>query len=65
MYKNILQSIENIGIWPAISFLIFFFFFLCLLLYVFTTDRKFFEKMKGLPVEDSGNKTGEKTDLNV
>jgi cytochrome c oxidase cbb3-type subunit 4 len=51
MYKNVLQSIENIAIWPVISFVIFFVFFLCLLLWVFTTDKKFIEKMKGLPIE--------------
>lgn len=52
MYKNVLQSIENIQIWPVISFVIFFIFFLCLLLWVFTADKKFIEKMKGLPVEE-------------
>jgi cytochrome c oxidase cbb3-type subunit 4 len=51
MYKNVLQSIENIEIWPVVSFVIFFIFFLCLLLWVFTTDKKFIDKMKGLPIE--------------
>ena len=53
MYKNVLQSIENIAIWPIISFVIFFVFFLCLLLWVFTTDRKFIDKMKSMPMDDS------------
>lgn len=53
MYKNVLQTIENIEIWPVISFLIFFIFFLCLLLWVFTADKKFIEKMKRLPLENS------------
>ncbi|MBT1703748.1 cbb3-type cytochrome c oxidase subunit 3 [Chryseosolibacter indicus] len=53
MYKNVLQSIENIAIWPVISFVIFFIFFLCLLLWVFTTDKKLIEKMKALPMEDA------------
>jgi hypothetical protein len=52
MYKNVLQSIENIEIWPVISFLIFFIFFLCLLLWVFTTDKQFIERMKSMPVEE-------------
>ena len=51
MYKNVLQSIENIEVWPVISFVIFFIFFLCLLLWVFTTDKKFIDKMSGLPME--------------
>ncbi len=56
MYKNVLQSIDNIAIWPVISFVIFFIFFLCLLLWVFTTDRKFIEKMKSLPVDEEAGK---------
>ena len=59
MYKNVLQSIENIAIWPVISFVIFFVFFLCLLWWVFTADKKFIEKMKTLPLDDASleNKT--------
>ena len=53
MYKNVLQSIDNIAIWPVISFVIFFLFFICLLWWVFTTDKKFIEKMKGLPIDDA------------
>lgn len=53
MYKNILQSIDNIAIWPVISFVIFFIFFVGLLLWVFTRDKEFIEKMKALPIEES------------
>jgi cbb3-type cytochrome oxidase subunit 3 len=57
MYKNVLQNIDNIAIWPVVSFVIFFLFFLCLLWYVFTADRKFIDKMKNLPVETTDNDT--------
>lgn len=53
MYKNVLQSIDNIAIWPVISFVIFFLFFICLLWWVFTTDRKFIDTMKALPIDES------------
>ena len=53
MYKNVLQSIENIEVWPVVSFVIFFIFFLCLLWWVLTADKKFIDKMKKLPMEDS------------
>jgi cytochrome c oxidase cbb3-type subunit IV len=53
MYKNVLQGIDNIEIWPVISFVIFFIFFLCLLLWVFTADKKIIDRMKMLPMEDS------------
>ena len=46
MYKNVLQNIDNIAIWPVISFVIFFLFFVCLLWWVFTTDKKVIDKMK-------------------
>lgn len=55
MYKNVLQHIDNIEIWPVISFVIFFLFFICLLWWVFTTDKKFIEKMKSMPIEKSDN----------
>jgi cytochrome c oxidase cbb3-type subunit IV len=53
MYKNVLQSIDNIEIWPVISFVIFFLFFLGLLWWVFTVDKKFIDEMSGLPVDKS------------
>ena len=61
MYKNVLQSIENIQIWPVISFVIFFIFFLCLLLWVFTTDKKFIEKMSALPFDEEKDKSNSST----
>lgn len=51
MYKNVLQGIDNIAIWPVISFVIFFVFFICLLWWVFTTDKKVIEEIKSLPLE--------------
>ncbi len=53
MYKNILQSIENIEIWPLISLVIFFVFFLVILFRVFKSDKNFNDKMKNLPLDDS------------
>lgn len=61
MYKNVLQSIENIQIWPVISFVIFFIFFLCLLLWVFTTDKKFIDKMSALPIDEEKDKSNSST----
>ncbi len=52
MYKNVLQNITNIEIWPLISFVIFFVFFLCLLWWVFTADKKFIAKMAAMPLAD-------------
>jgi hypothetical protein len=63
MYKNVLQSIENIQVWPVISFVIFFIFFLCLLLWVFTADRTFIEKMKSMPVEEEKGQSNSSTSI--
>lgn len=52
MYKQVLQGIDNIAIWPVISFVIFFLFFICLLWWVFTADKRYIERMKNLPVEE-------------
>ena len=63
MYKNVLQHIENIEIWPVISFVIFFIFFLCLLLWVFTTDNKLIDQLRHLPIEEAkttGDNDGQK-----
>ena len=51
MYKNVLQSIDNIAIWPIISFVIFFLFFLCLLWWVATVDKKLIKRMSDLPLD--------------
>ncbi|CAN5800999.1 hypothetical protein BH24BAC1_BH24BAC1_41820 [soil metagenome] len=56
MYKNILQSIAGIEIFPLISFAIFFGFFVCLLVYVVVADKKYLSQMSHLPLlsEDEG-----------
>lgn len=55
MYKSVLQNIDNIAIWPVISFVIFFLFFLCLLWWVFTVDKKFIQKMSDMPIDKNMN----------
>lgn len=63
MYKNVLQNIENIAIWPMVSFVIFFVFFICLLLWVFSVDKKHIKKMENLPFEGTDLKN--ETNLNI
>lgn len=55
MYKNVLQSIDHIAIWPVISFVIFFLFFICLLWWVFSVDKNFIRKMSEMPIEGLNN----------
>lgn len=53
MYKNILQNIDNIQVWPVISFVIFFLFFALLLWWVITVDSKYVDEMEQKPLSDS------------
>ena len=64
MYKNVLQSIENIAIWPIVSFIIFFLFFLCLLWWVFTSEKAHIDDMKHLPLNDTAPKKNDNNLLN-
>jgi cytochrome c oxidase cbb3-type subunit 4 len=57
MYKNVLQNIDNIALWPVISFVIFFAFFLGLLLWVFMVDKKFIDHMKSMPLDETESST--------
>lgn len=52
MYKNILQSIDHVALWPVISFIIFFLFFLFLVWWAVTVDKRFIREMSELPLED-------------
>ncbi|GHA56956.1 hypothetical protein [Pontibacter akesuensis] len=45
MYKNVLQAIEGIEIYPLISFSIFFVFFLGLIVYVVFMDKNYTQAM--------------------
>jgi hypothetical protein len=61
MYKNVLQSIDNIAIWPVISFVIFFLFFLCLLWWVATVDKKVIKEISELPLDATAGNTTNKS----
>ena len=52
MYKEVLQSITGIAIYPLISFVIFFLFFVALLGYVLVANRQHISAMSMLPLVD-------------
>jgi cytochrome c oxidase cbb3-type subunit 4 len=62
MYKNVLQSIDNIALWPVISFIIFFLFFVCLMWWVLTIDKRIINSLKNLPMEKSEENINDKTE---
>jgi cytochrome c oxidase cbb3-type subunit IV len=66
MFKEVLQSIEGIGIYPIISMIVFVIFFAAVIIWYFKADKKYLNKMKNLPLdndeESNSNNTGEKHD---
>lgn len=57
MYKNVLQAIDGIEIYPLISFSIFFLFFMGLLVYVALMDKKYVQAMSSVACEDKDQDT--------
>jgi hypothetical protein len=64
MYKNILQGIDHVAIWPIISFVIFFTFFLVLLWWVFTADKNFIHEMSEKPLHDGSEPSNDVEPIN-
>ena len=56
MYKQILESIQDVDIWPVISLVIFFVFFVGILVKVAFIDKKFVKKMEDMPLDDGSDK---------
>jgi cytochrome c oxidase cbb3-type subunit IV len=65
MYKNVLQAIENIEIWPIISLIIFFLFFLGVLIYIVRVDKAFIQRMKEMPLDDGAKPETETGKINI
>lgn len=51
-FRNYLETIAGVGIYPLISLIIFFVFFVGLLIYVWTLDKKKLDKMRSIPLND-------------
>lgn len=52
MYKDVLRSIQDIGLFPVISFVLFFLFFLAVLVWVMFYKQDRIKKLKNLPFEE-------------
>ena len=53
MLKEVLQSIEGIGIYTIISMIIFILFFIGMIIWVFKVDKKYIKHMSELPLNDN------------
>ena len=63
MYKEILNSVEGISIYPIISLIVFVLFFSIILIWMFKVDKTYIKKMENLPFEkeeeNNFNNTGD------
>lgn len=63
MYKEILQSIEGVSIYPIISLIVFILFFTAIIIWMIRVDKNYIKKMENLPFdnleENNFNNTGD------
>lgn len=52
MYKNVLQSIQDVEIWPELTLVLFFTVFAGIIIYVFCMNDRSIEKIKKLPLDE-------------
>jgi hypothetical protein len=52
-FKNYLESITGIGIYPLISLIVFVVFFGIVTLYVIKGNKNHFEKLRNLPISEN------------
>jgi len=53
MFQNVLSSIEDVGLLPSITFLVFFIFFIVVSFLAIKLDKKSVKKMSELPLEET------------
>lgn len=64
MYKEILQSIEGVEIYPIISLIVFILFFIVVTIRLIKMDKNFINKMKQLPLNNEENNKINSGELN-
>ncbi|WP_142453225.1 cbb3-type cytochrome oxidase subunit 3 [Gracilimonas mengyeensis] len=55
MYKYVLRAMEDIGIYPSISLILFFGFFVGLIIYLMVKGKHHWDDAAHLPLEDDDN----------
>jgi cytochrome c oxidase cbb3-type subunit 4 len=63
LYKELLQSIEGIEIYPLISLFIFLALFAGIVIWIVKLDKKYIKSMEALPLEKS--ESGENKQMNL
>jgi cbb3-type cytochrome oxidase subunit 3 len=55
MYKNILEHISGVEIYPIIALFIFILCFLLIVLWAFTLNKNYIKKMENIPLDDNSD----------
>lgn len=55
MYKEVLRSIDGVGMYPVLSFIIFGLFFISLLVYTFSLKKEQVKDLSELPLKEDNN----------
>ena len=58
--KNPMEAIDNVAIYPILSFIIFFTFFLLVTYFVIRKDKKYITEVSNLPLEGDNHDQNEK-----
>ncbi len=53
MYKEVLRSIEGIGLFPSVSLILFLTLFIVVLIYVIRKGKKHFDNAAQIPLDDN------------
>ncbi|GMU96135.1 MULTISPECIES: cbb3-type cytochrome c oxidase subunit 3 [Ignavibacterium] len=64
MYKEILQSIKGVEIYPIISLIVFILFFIVVIIRLVRMDKSYISKMKQLPLNNEENNKTNSGELN-
>lgn len=63
MYKQVLESINGIEIYPLFSFTVFFVFFIAVGIWVYRSDRDHLNLLSRIPLQDEENANDNQNEL--
>lgn len=55
MYRQVLENIAGVEIYPVITLIMFFVFFLLILGWIFTLNKNYITRMENIPLDNENN----------
>jgi cytochrome c oxidase cbb3-type subunit IV len=53
MYKEVLSGIQNVGVYPSFSFVVFFVFFTAIAVWLFRSKKSDFDEVSNIPLNNN------------